>query len=390
MPLARAGLFKFESYSIMIADIEDKEIKQIYRTSIIQQTSYWSEVKKLQGVDSKAFNFKAKASDLFAGTQDESYFVGDLLILIQALDADSCIAYVPYGPEIEPSEESQGYFLEQLSESLRSFLPKNCIMIRYDLSWESHWAKDDDCYDLHGNWLGVPDKKIQEIRLNFNTEHWNLKKANTDILPSNTIFMDLKKDADVLLGGMKSKTRYNIQLSKRKGVKVRSLGMESLAIWYELYRQTAVRNNFFLHDISYFKIVLSAKANDTLSPADVYLLVAEVEGMPLSAMFLVVSANRGTYLYGASATDNRNYMASYALQWRAMEIAKEKGCTEYDFFGIAPQADPSHPMYGLYRFKSGFGGTVYHRLGCWDYPLDKDKYKYYISMEFKNQSYHLS
>ena len=374
----------------MIADIEDKEIKQIYRTSIIQQTSYWSEVKKLQGVDSKAFNFKAKSADLFSGTQDESYFVGDLLILIQSLDAESCIAYVPYGPEIEPSEESQGYFLEQLSESLRSFLPKNCIMIRYDLSWESHWAKDEDCYDLHGNWLGVPDKKIQEIRLNFNTEHWNLKKANTDILPSNTIFMDLKKDADVLLGEMKSKTRYNIHLSKRKGVQVRSLGMESLAIWYELYRQTAARNNFFLHDISYFKIVLSAKANDTLSPADVYLLVAEVDGMPLSAMFLVVSANRGTYLYGASATDNRNYMASYALQWRAMEIAKEKGCTEYDFFGIAPQADPSHPMYGLYRFKSGFGGTVYHRLGCWDYPLDKDKYKYYISMEFKNQSYHLS
>lgn len=131
---------------------------------------------------------------------------------------------------------------------------------------------------------------------------------------------------------MKPKTRYNINLSKRKGVKVRSLGLESLEIWYELYRQTAQRNNFFLHDISYFRIVLTARANDTLSPADVYLLVAEVDDVPLAAMFLVVSANRGTYLYGASATENRNYMATYALQWRAMELAKEKGCTEYDFF----------------------------------------------------------
>lgn len=374
----------------MIADVEKKDKRQIYQTSIIQQTSYWSEVKKMQGVDSKAFNFKVKGEDLFNDFAGDTYMIGDLLILIQHIDEEACIAYVPYGPEIEPAEEVQGYFLEQLSESLRSFLPKTCLMIRYDLSWESHWAKEEDCYDVHGNWLGVPDKKIQEIRLNFNTENWNLRKANTDILPSNTIFMDLKKDTDVLLGEMKSKTRYNINLSKRKGVRVRSLGFESLDVWYALYKETAARNNFFLHDISYFRIVLSAKANDSTSPADVYLLVAEVDEQPLSAMFLVVSNKRGTYLYGASATDNRNYMASYALQWRAMELAKEKGCTEYDFFGVAPQADPSHPMYGLYRFKTGFGGTMYHRLGCWDYPLDKDKYQYYISMEFKNQSYHLS
>lgn len=374
----------------MIADIQQKENRQIYKTSIIQQTAYWSEVKKQQGVQTSAFNFTTKLSDLFTHTEEMSYFVGDLLILIQAIDAEHCIAYVPYGPEIEPSEENQGYFLEQLSESLRYFLPAKCILIRYDLSWESHWAKDDSCYDLHGNWLGAPDRHIQEIRLNYNTEHWNLRKANTDILPSNTIFMDLKKDTDTLLGLMKPKTRYNIHLSTRKGVRIKSLGLESIDIWYELYRQTANRNNFFLHDINYFKIVLSARANDTSSPAEVYLLVAEVDEKPLAAMFLVLSASRGTYLYGASASEHRNYMASYALQWRAMQIAKEKGCTEYDFFGVAPSADPSHPMYGLYRFKAGFGGEMYRRLGCWDYPLDNEKYNYYTSMEFKNQSYHLS
>lgn len=374
----------------MIANIEDKEIKDIYKTSIIQQTAYWSEVKKLQGVQTEAFNFHVKSTDLFADGKEETYIIGDLLIILQYLDTDHCIAYVPYGPEIEPDAENQGYFLEQLSESLRHFLPKSCIMIRYDLSWESQWAKEDDCYDIHGNWIGVPEKRIQELRLNYSTENWNLRKANTDILPSNTIFMDLRLDEDYLLANMKSKTRYNINLSMRKGVQIRSLGIEHLDIWYELYRQTAQRNNFFLHDINYFRIVLSARANDTQSPAQVYLLVAEVEGKPLAAMFLVVSGNRGTYLYGASATENRNYMATYALQWRAMQVAKEKGCTEYDFFGIAPQADESHPMYGLYRFKSGFGGKIYHRMGCWDYPLNKEKYNYYASMEFKNQGYHLS
>lgn len=374
----------------MIGDIQEKEIKEIYQTSIIQQTAFWSEVKSLQGVETRAFDFKTKRSNLFNETDEDTYFVGDLLILLQKIDKDHCIAYIPYGPEIEPSAENQGAFLEQLSEALRESLPSNCIMIRYDLSWESQWASDDDCYDLHGNWIGVPEKRIQEMRVNFNTEHWNLRKANTDILPSNTIFMDLNKSTDQLLSDMKTKTRYNINLAKRKGVKIRSLGMESLDIWYDLYRQTAQRNNFFLHSIEYFRVVITAKATDTDSPANVYLLVAEVDDKPLAAMFLIISNKRGTYLYGASSTENRNYMATYALQWRAMELSKSMGCTEYDFFGISPNADASHPMFGLYRFKSGFGGQIFHSMGCWDYPLNKEKYQYYASHEFQNQSYHLS
>lgn len=373
----------------MISDLEQKDNSHLYKTGIIQQTAYWSAVKKLQGIDSLAYNFRTKAEDLFCKPSEETFVVGDFLIMLQYLDKDNCIAYVPYGPETEPSEEQQGYFLEQLSEALRHYLPTNCILIRYDLSWQSQWANEDDCYDLHGNWIGLPSRRVQEMRVNFNTEFGNLRKANTDILPSNTIFMNLRESDDVLLGNMKSKTRYNINLAKRKGVRIESLGLESLEIWYELYRQTAKRNNFFLHDINYFRIVLSARANNSESPADVYMLVAYVDDEPLAAMFLVVSANRATYLYGASSTENRNYMGTYALQWRAMQLAREKGCTEYDFFGISPDADPAHPMYGLYRFKSGFGGQVFHRMGCWDYPLDKRKYEYYSAMEFQNQSYHI-
>ena len=373
----------------MILNLEQKDDNHLYKTAIIQQTAYWSKVKMLQGINTLAYNFKAKSEDIYCQELENGFVVGDFLIMIQHLDKDNCIAYVPYGPEIEPTEEHQGYFLEQLSEALRQYLPKSCILIRYDLSWKSQWVNEDDCYDLHGNWIGLPSKRVQEMRLNFNTEYGYLRKSNTDILPSNTIFIDLKQSDDLLLDNMKSKTRYNINLAKRKGVRIVSLGLESLEIWYELYRQTAKRNNFFLHDINYFRIVLSAKANNSESPADVYLLVANVEDQPLAAMFLVIAADRATYLYGASSTENRNYMATYALQWRAMQIAREQGCSEYDFFGISPDADSAHPMYGLYRFKSGFGGKVFHRMGCWDYPLDKRKYEFYSAMEFQNQSYHL-
>jgi len=369
--------------------IEKKDIKEVYETAIIQQTAFWSEVKTKQGLQSEAFNFKVENKKIFGNALKNTYTHADFLVLLQPLDNEYSVAYVPYGPEIEPNEENQGKFLEELSESLRTYLPSKCILIRYDLAWESHWAKESDRFDELGNWNGPPEKKYQEFRFNFDTVNWNLRKANSDILPSNTIFLDLQKDNDQILQDMKPKTRYNINLSYRKGVNVKKVGMENLHIWYALYQETAQRNRIHINDISYFKTVLTARAENTASPADVELLLAELDGTPLAAMFLVISGNRGTYLYGASSSSNRNYMATYALQWEAMKIAKERGCMEYDFFGVAPRAEPSHPLYGLYKFKTGFGGELYHRMGCWDYPLHLEQYNRFIAVEMQSQGYHL-
>jgi len=43
---------------------------------------------------------------------------------VQPVNNNFCIAYAPYGPELEPEEEKQGMFLEALSENLK---PQNGI-----------------------------------------------------------------------------------------------------------------------------------------------------------------------------------------------------------------------------------------------------------------------
>lgn len=374
----------------MFSHVYLKEIEEVFRTPIIQQTAFWSEVKGRLGVKSIAVNIRIRKSDFDPEAGPFEYIMADMLVLLQQVSEQYCYAYVPYGPEIDPGEELRGTFLEQVSEQMRSFLPANCIMIRYDLAWESFWANDPDCISDEGSWLGPPPVNSQEFRFNFGTELWNLKKAGSNILPSNTIFVNLKDDSSALLARMKPKTRYNIGLSLRRGVEVRMAGLEELPLWYALYAETATRNNFYLHDIEYFRVVLTARANDTQSPADVLLLIAEHDNRPLAAMFLVISGNRATYLYGASSGESRQFMAAYALQWKAMEIAQSCSCHEYDMFGISPASDPSHPMYGLYRFKTGFGGEQYHGMGCWDYPLIEDVYLYFTSVEMKQQGYHLS
>ena len=378
----------------MILDIYKKEIDELNRTSVVQQTAFWSMVKSKAGFDSIALNFKTRRSNLLKGIVNDSAIVSDILIIIQQLNSSESVAYVPYGPELEPDNEFQGVFLEELSESLRSFLPKSCFMIRYDLCWENLWKNSGCLAESSGqNESGIgqmnePSIYSQEIRFNFNTNNWNLRKSETDILPTNTLYIDLRYSLDSILARMRPKTRYNIRLSERNGVTVRIADLNDLNIWYSLYRETALRNGLYLTDIKYFEAVLTTRADSTKSPADVYYLIAEKDGVPLAAMFLIISGNRGTYLYGASSSMNRNLMAPYALQWSAVKISKEKGCKEYDMFGVSSKNDVTHPLYGLYKFKSGFGGEIFHTSGCWDYPFNKDRYNIFKSFRLIDQGYH--
>jgi lipid II:glycine glycyltransferase (peptidoglycan interpeptide bridge formation enzyme) len=189
-----------------------------------------------------------------------------------------------------------------------------------------------------------------------------------------------------LLYRMKPKTRYNIRLSLRKGVHVKEYGKDKLDDWYRLYTDTAIRNNLTLHHKEFFSSVLDHEG-DSDGTVEASLLMADHEGEYLSAMFLLLSRKRGTYLYGASSSNKRHLMASYALQWEAIRRAQHHGCTEYDLFGCAPNPDQSHPLHGLYRYKQGFGGKIYHRMGCWDYPLILDDYKLIKAQEVNNQGY---
>lgn len=373
----------------MLSNICRKDIAELYRTPILQQTAFWSIVKSKVGQQSIAMNFRISRSSLHSDVKSDEVIHSDILVIIRPVSQNSCIAYVPYGPELMPDNEFQGMFLEEISECLRSFLPKNCFMIRYDLCWEVYWAGETSFGDVKEFWRNEPAVRTQEMRLNYRTNNWNLRKAYSNILPTNTLFVDLEPDEQTILSRMKPKTRYNIKLSQRKGVVVRLGDWRDLPMWYSLYTQTAQRNGIILNDIKYFEAILTARSDKTKSPAEVYFLIAELDNQPLAAMILVISAHRASYLYGASSNEHRNAMPVYALQWEAIKISKEKGCKEYDMFGISPGAEQTHQMYGLYRFKNGFGGEIYQSLGCWDYPLDGDQYLHFKQLELRNSGYHL-
>ena len=173
---------------------------------------------------------------------------------------------------------------------------------------------------------------------------------------------------------MKSKWRYNIGLAKKKGVTVRQAGKEELEHFYTLLKETAQRDRIGIRSFNYYQTLFSHCQEYPQKGQEVVLYLAEHEGDILAGIVALFRGKEGIYLYGASSDHKRNLMAPYALQWQAMQDAKAKGCEEYDLFGIPPREDPDHPMVGLYRFKTGFGGRIIHRPGSWDYayrPLVK-------------------
>jgi len=349
--------------------IVPKTLPSLETTRLLQQTSLWGRIKRRLG-------WRAIALDLEA----DGAAAGDVLIVVKDVGGGASVAYAPYGPEGLPSDDGRGEYLAALSGEMRPHLPDDCLFVRWDLPWESPYAKEADRYDCDGHWLGAPETRVRESRMNFGVRSGRLRKAKTDILPPDTLLVDLTLTPDELMTRMKPKTRYNVRLAAKRGVTVRTAGHGDLETWNALYADTARRNRMTAHRDGYFASVL-ARPDGRAGDETITMLLAEKEGRPLAAMFLSISADRATYLYGASSSEERQLMAPYALQWAAMMTAKRAGCSSYDLFGVAPRPDPDHPMYGLYAFKSGFGGSMLHRQGSWDFAYDESGYESYAAFE---------
>jgi lipid II:glycine glycyltransferase (peptidoglycan interpeptide bridge formation enzyme) len=174
------------------------------------------------------------------------------------------------------------------------------------------------------------------------------------------------RDEAALLAGMHPKTRYNIRLAERRGVRVRAGGAGDLAAFYALLRETAQRDGFLIRGPGYFETLY----RELVAPGMGWLLLAQAaDGELLAAALVFRMGATAWYLYGASSSRRRELMPAYAVQWEAIRLARAAGCTLYDFRGVSGDLSPENPLYGLYRFKRGFGAELVEYVGEWDLVL---------------------
>ena len=194
----------------------------------------------------------------------------------------------------------------------------------------------------------------------------------------NTVWLDLHGDEQDWLARMKQKTRYNIRLAQRKGVRVRPAAPDEMPLLYRMYAETSVRDGFVIRDESYYTTLWRSFMERGMAEP----LIAEVAGSQpqpevVAAVVPFFFANRAWYLYGMSRDAHRDKMPNYLLQWEAMRRAKARGCVQYDLWGAPDTFDEHDSMWGVYRFKEGLGGQVARFAGALDYPVNGMLYVLY-------------
>ena len=214
---------------------------------------------------------------------------------------------------------------------------------------------------------------------------WNLELRTSphNIQPPRTIVVDIKSSEEEILARMKQKTRYNIRLAEKKGVTVRA--WDDLEAFHKMMLLTGGRDGFGVHSLEYYK-----HAYELLQPKQMgELLVAEYEGKPLAALFVARYGDRAYYLYGASTDEERNRMPTYLLQWDAMKWAKARGCEDYDLWGVPDEDEGTleanfetrhDGLWGVYRFKRGFGGELKRAVQAMDRVYNTLLYSFYLRL----------
>ena len=200
-----------------------------------------------------------------------------------------------------------------------------------------------------------------------------LTPLDLHVQPRRTIWVNLDVEEEVdILSPMKQKTRYNIGLARRKGVTVREGTPDDIATFYALSQTTAARDAFAIYPESYYRSFFHLFGPTSANRAR--LLIAEHDKRALAALVVVAFGKRATYLYGASSNEGRDLMPAYLLQWEAMRWARERGCRTYDLWGVPDEdeatleanfKDRNDSLWGVYRFKRGFGGQVVRHIGAW-------------------------
>ncbi len=204
-----------------------------------------------------------------------------------------------------------------------------------------------------------PDAREKFKKLGFIKSPMHLHAQNTWVLR-------LKPEEEEILAAMRKTTRYLIRQSLSKGLEIEEHKSSDMApMLYKLQEETVKRHKFVPFSQKLFEAQLETFGQDNQASLFVCKLKSEV----LAAAIIVFYGDYAYYHHSGSVSTHRDLPFSYFMQWNIIKVAKKRGKTGYNFWGIAPTDDPRHRFYGVTIFKKGFGGERIDWLPAQDLPI---------------------
>ncbi|MBU0576306.1 peptidoglycan bridge formation glycyltransferase FemA/FemB family protein [Patescibacteria group bacterium] len=190
-----------------------------------------------------------------------------------------------------------------------------------------------------------------------------------------TFQLDLTQPEDALFANLSSKTRYNVNLAYKKGVKIfENSTKEGVEQYIEILEETMTRQGFYAHTPDYFRKMWQTMGDSGM----LKVFNAVYQDQILVSWIMFVFNNILYYPYGASRNAHRDVMASNLMMWEMIRFGKEEGCHTFDMWGsLGPNPDEKNPWYGFHRFKKGYGGQLLESIGSYDLVMNLPVYRLY-------------
>ncbi|HEX7483970.1 MAG TPA: peptidoglycan bridge formation glycyltransferase FemA/FemB family protein [Candidatus Saccharimonadales bacterium] len=254
--------------------------------------------------------------------QDDQ-IIGAAQLLIRRLPAPfKALVYVPRGPVADDADR------EEVLTAIAEYAKR------------THGAV---AVTVEPDWAAFPD-----------VAGW--KSSTNTILIPRTLILDLTKSEDELLAVMAKKTRQYIRKSAGETIEIRQVqSREELAGCLGIYKQTAERAGFGLHDDQYYYDIFDKMGEYSLVTAAFY------EGKPVAFLWSGMSEQTVFELYGGMNDEGQRLRANYALKWWTIQLTKKWGIAQYDFNGLLND--------GVSTFKQGFADHEDMLAGTYDKPL---------------------
>ncbi|RMF79434.1 MAG: peptidoglycan bridge formation glycyltransferase FemA/FemB family protein [Chloroflexi bacterium] len=329
------------------ADVWDTFVRNHPRGHVLQ-LSAWGALKTAYGWQSAR-----------VALEEDGRILGGAQILFRPMPSSllGTLAYLPMGPYIVSAKHEDAVW-EVIHRRARRGKAKF-------LKWEPGIFHDDE---------ETPDFKALGFR-----------SSPQSIQPPRTILIDVRGDDEMIMARMNQGTRRKIRKSLKSGIRYYEGTQDDVAIFTDMMQTTGSRNQFGVHEAGYYELAYQL----FVPQGDAVLIMAEHEGDPLAGIMVFGAGKTAWYLYGASSSVKRNLMATYGVQWRAIEWARSRGYTYYDMWGV-PDEDPaflekhfqerSDGLWGVYGFKRGWGGEVVRSAGTWDRVYDMLVYAPYFAV----------
>lgn len=297
------------------------------------QTGAWGDLKAVFGWEPQRIALRDNSGSLVAGA----------LVLYRRLPYRlGWLAYVPYGPLVDWDDTAQ----------------VRALLAAIDTAAKRHGAA----------FLKIePGYGLDDI--NFAT--YGFRPSPQTVQPPRSIVIDLTGSDETILARMNQGTRRNIRKSEKFEIQIRQGTRADVASFNALLAETGSRDAFGVHTPTYYE-----RAYDLFVPGgQAALFLGSYQGQDLAGVMVFRLANWAWYFYGASSDRERQRMASYGVQWAGIQWAKAQGAAQYDMYGI-PDAEPdtleaqfesrNDGLWGVYRFKRGWGGQIVRSVGAWD------------------------